>query len=279
MSSLRNAVQRRNHKERAQPHSRQKWGILEKHRDYSLRAKDHNAKKRKIQDLRARAAGRNDDEFYFGMVSIQNVSGQKAGDRQHRSLDHQEVTGLKRQDAVYLRSMLQVTRKEIARIEDEIQLLERGPEGAEIVTLRKQASQKSSGGHTVFVEDSETQQSFRAEAWFAANEDDLGRIFNRARITTQPIHRDPDDIERKSSFSSKRQMVEEEKTHQAKREEKRRLRSQEARKRRIALLRTQEQELMAEEQHLESQRAKMAGTSPGGVNKKGQAFKIRERKR
>lgn len=32
MSSMRNAVQRRNHRERAQPIEREKWGILEKHK-------------------------------------------------------------------------------------------------------------------------------------------------------------------------------------------------------------------------------------------------------
>lgn len=32
MSSMRNAVQRRNHKERAQPLEREKWGILEKNK-------------------------------------------------------------------------------------------------------------------------------------------------------------------------------------------------------------------------------------------------------
>ena len=29
---MRNAIQRRNHKERAQPIEREKWGILEKHK-------------------------------------------------------------------------------------------------------------------------------------------------------------------------------------------------------------------------------------------------------
>ena len=29
---MRNAVQRRNHKERAQPREREKWGVLEKHK-------------------------------------------------------------------------------------------------------------------------------------------------------------------------------------------------------------------------------------------------------
>ena len=32
MSSMRNAVQRRNHKERAQPVERERYGILEKHK-------------------------------------------------------------------------------------------------------------------------------------------------------------------------------------------------------------------------------------------------------
>ena len=35
MSSMRNAVQRRNHKERAQPEERQKWGLLEKRKVHS----------------------------------------------------------------------------------------------------------------------------------------------------------------------------------------------------------------------------------------------------
>lgn len=32
MSSMRNAVQRRNHRERGQLQGREKWGILEKHK-------------------------------------------------------------------------------------------------------------------------------------------------------------------------------------------------------------------------------------------------------
>ena len=69
MSSLRNSLHRRNHKERSQLAHRAKFGILEKHKDYVLRAKDYHSKQERIKILRRKAADRNKDEFYFGMVN------------------------------------------------------------------------------------------------------------------------------------------------------------------------------------------------------------------
>jgi len=68
MSSLRNSLHRRNHKERGQLAHRKRLGILEKHKDYVLRAKDYNSKKERIRKLKQKASERNKDEFYFGMV-------------------------------------------------------------------------------------------------------------------------------------------------------------------------------------------------------------------
>lgn len=68
MSSIRNSLHRRNHKERGQLANRKRLGILEKHKDYVLRARDFNEKKEKIKRLKQKAAERNKDEFYFGMV-------------------------------------------------------------------------------------------------------------------------------------------------------------------------------------------------------------------
>ncbi|TVY86538.1 putative U3 small nucleolar RNA-associated protein [Lachnellula willkommii] len=64
MSSMRNAVQRRNHRERGQPEERKKWGLLEKSKDYKLRAADHKVKKTKLKQLKQKVLDKNPDEFY-----------------------------------------------------------------------------------------------------------------------------------------------------------------------------------------------------------------------
>lgn len=65
-SSLRNAVKRIEHKERAQPAARKKLGLLEKHKDYVERAKDFHKKQKVIRTLKSKADSKNPDEFYFG---------------------------------------------------------------------------------------------------------------------------------------------------------------------------------------------------------------------
>jgi U3 small nucleolar RNA-associated protein 11 len=67
MSSLRNSLHRRNHKERSQLSHRHRFGILEKHKDYVLRARDYHSKQDRIKRLRQKVADRNKDEFYFAM--------------------------------------------------------------------------------------------------------------------------------------------------------------------------------------------------------------------
>ncbi|KAH7313609.1 cgi-94 protein [Stachybotrys elegans] len=130
MSSMRNAIQRRPHRERAQPLERKRLGLLEKHKDYSLRAKDFNKKKATLKSLREKAADRNEDEFYFGMMSRQGPgskiqdgkswSGTVQGDRGNKSLSVEAVRLMKTQDMGYVRTMKQIVSKEVARLEERV---------------------------------------------------------------------------------------------------------------------------------------------------------------
>ncbi|KYK57314.1 putative U3 small nucleolar RNA-associated protein 11 [Drechmeria coniospora] len=132
MSSMRNAVQRRPHRERAQPLERRRLGLLEKHKDYSLRAQDYNKKKVQLKALRNKAADRNEDEFYFGMMSrkgpgsrIQDGkrwSGTVQGDRGNKVLDMDTARLLKTQDLGYVRTMKQVLSKQVKKLEEQVVL-------------------------------------------------------------------------------------------------------------------------------------------------------------
>ncbi|TQS34464.1 hypothetical protein Golomagni_05151 [Golovinomyces magnicellulatus] len=123
MSSMRNAVQRRVHRERGQIEERKKWGLLEKHKDYSARARDYNAKKAKLKALRQKVLEKNPDEFYFGMMSRTGPSSGKgqtgtvAGDRGNKVLSQDTVRLLKTQDLAYIRTSRNKAIKEVSRLE------------------------------------------------------------------------------------------------------------------------------------------------------------------
>lgn len=73
MSSLRKAIPQKYHKERHQPRSRKKFGFLEKHKDYVLRARDYHRKQDQLRKLEEKASFRNPDEFYFKMIKTKRI--------------------------------------------------------------------------------------------------------------------------------------------------------------------------------------------------------------
>ncbi|KAH8597431.1 small-subunit processome [Bisporella sp. PMI_857] len=161
MSSFRNAVQRRNHRERGQPEERAKWGLLEKHKDYSARAKDFNVKKAKLKALKQKVLEKNPDEFYHAMLSTSGPStmgkgrtGTKNGDRGNVALSTEAVRLFKTQDLGYVRTARNKAFKEVEQLEKRV------------VGIR------GNGRKVVFVDDAEEQSERLREAEDEGDEDE-----------------------------------------------------------------------------------------------------------
>ncbi|KAJ9179021.1 hypothetical protein P3X46_010851 [Hevea brasiliensis] len=116
MSSLRNAIPKRAHKERSQPHSRKKYGLLEKHKDYVVRAKAFHKKEETLRRLKEKAAFRNPDEFYFKMIKTRTVHGVHRPESQANKYTHEELMLMKTQDIGYVLQKLQSEKKKIEKL-------------------------------------------------------------------------------------------------------------------------------------------------------------------
>ncbi|KAI9853113.1 MAG: hypothetical protein M1838_001614 [Thelocarpon superellum] len=244
MSSMRNAVQRRNHRERAQPKEREKWGILEKHKDYSLRAKDYNAKKARLRTLRQKAGERNPDEFYFGMMRSRTskASGTRIGDRGNTVLSQDSVRLLKTQDMGYLRTMAMKARKETEKLEGGVVL---GKDGAEV---------QGKGRHVVFVDDAVQQKAY-------AREKD-----RHASGVSEEWRGNGDEADEHGKTDTDADAGADDRAERA--------------RHRLLAAQTRQKDIEAAERELDLQRAKMTrAPSVGGTNKHGVKWKIRERKK
>lgn len=101
-NSLRHVVRRREHRERAQPAARAaRFGLLEKHKDYKLRANDYHRKEDALRVLKEKAAFKNDDEFYRNMHSAQTKGGVHSLTRSN-DIAPKTLALMKAQDAAYL---------------------------------------------------------------------------------------------------------------------------------------------------------------------------------
>ena len=265
---MRNAAPRRPHRERAQPAGREKWGLLEKHKDYSLRAKDYNTKKRKLGELERKVREKHPDEFAYGMMSKKQGKHGKGGSQS--LLSHDAVKLLKSQDAGYLRVALGRGSKEMRKMEEEVGLDAAGKATARKVVFHeeeqpeKRGKKRTSGGKASA--DIDVNEAFAVENPAEGNLDiEAMDVTEKTPPTTK-------------SKSPKALAAEKDAAARLKAERKKRRRLQEMRVAKLELLKKRQKDIMAAADQLELQRAKMARTV-GGVNKNGVKFKIRERKR
>ena len=128
MSSLRNAVKRSTHKERAQPAARKHLGLLEKHSDYKKRADDYKKKTARLKTLTRKAAERNQDEFYFAMTKT--VAGERRGPAGANST-HAATAKLKAEDLRYVHMRKVVDDRRVDKLRAGLHRTETAAETAE----------------------------------------------------------------------------------------------------------------------------------------------------
>ena len=265
---MRNVVSRRPHRERAQPAGREKWGVLEKHKDYSLRAQDYNTKKRKLGELERKAKEKHPDEFAYGMLSKKQGKHGKGG--QENLLSHDAVKLLKSQDAGYLRVALGRGRKEMRKVQEEVGLDAAGKESARKIVfdeegqITRRGKKRSLEGDVLADVDINEVSAVKAPS-----DDGMENEGTEVVEVTLP----------KPKIKSRKVLsAEKDAATRLKTERKKRRRLQEMRVAKLELLKKRQKEITAAADRLELQRAKMARTI-GGSNKNGVKFKIRERKR
>ncbi|KAL2823421.1 small-subunit processome [Aspergillus cavernicola] len=279
MSSMRNAVQRRQHRERGQLKGREKWGILEKHKDYSLRAKDYNNKQAKIKRLEEKVRDRNPDEFAFGMMSSHTQKKGKHGTGMRdsataRGLTHEAIQLLKTQDAGYLRTVGERVRRQMDKVDEEVRV----QEGMRAVL---------DGGDERKGEDEDDEDEFgfgevqkKPKKLVFANDREQQKVLKKSLDYEEKDEDSFGALQREQQQKKSRKQLEAEKQalYEARRSRKMKNRALEARQNKLKTLQKQYDHITSAERALDLQRAKMSN-SVGGVNKNGLKFKMRERKR
>ncbi|CAM9119497.1 unnamed protein product, partial [Ectocarpus fasciculatus] len=161
------------HKERGQPSWHKKAGFLEKHKDYIVRARDYQKKRKQIKSLKKKASERNPDEFYFKMKNSKVVGGVHEDIEQDACLDMDTVKLLKTQDLGYIVHRKAIDDNKARRMKENLHMLgEGGPKK-----------------HTVFVDDEEEFDNFDPAVHFNTEPELLDRSFNR--VTKDQLKNDP----------------------------------------------------------------------------------------
>jgi U3 small nucleolar RNA-associated protein 11 len=115
-SSVRNAAPRPEHKERRQPKSRLRLGLLEKHKDYVLRARNYHNKEQHIKILREKARLRNPDAFYFAMQS--SKTNQDIHQVSRKDFTPEMIRLMKTQDYSYVLYQRRVLENKLSTLEE-----------------------------------------------------------------------------------------------------------------------------------------------------------------
>lgn len=201
--------------------------------------------------------------------------GRKIQDRGNATLSHDTVKLLKTQDAGYLKTMIQQTRRSREKVEQSFQL-----SNGEGVQVAGGGDAGTSGQHVIFASCPEEQQLLGS----AQRRKDSVSSAESGLQEARPEYKDQGGQQsgglvgtyRRRTARAKEEIMQLLRQERAAR--KLRKRQREGLVSRLKALQTREKDLLAAEQQLGHGRSRM-NNSVGGVNKAGVKWKVRERKR
>ncbi|KAJ3597659.1 hypothetical protein NHX12_001176 [Muraenolepis orangiensis] len=174
MATFRKALKskQRNHHERAQLSSRNYLGLLEKKKDYKLRATDYHKKQNVLSALRKKAMDKNPDEFYYKMCSSRLEDGEHRANRESWDVEvtEEQKKMMKTQDIKYVEMKRLQDAKKIERMKAELHLLD--------------AKGKEKNKHTFFVDTKKEVQRFDLADHLNTAPELVGRVYNRPTLDT-----------------------------------------------------------------------------------------------
>ena len=237
-----------------------------------MRARDFNKKKERLKILREKAAERNPDEFYHGMIRGKTgQDGQRIQNRGNLALGCDTVKLLKTQDANYIRTMIQQTKRSREKLEQQYLFKE------DKVLLLNGDKTKVLGQHFMFAENMDEQKQLCLDLNVLGSKRTIARA---VEDNVREGHMTEDQIQSNMNFSHVEQkpgngtLL----TKQSNGYLRQYRREREALKLKLEAIKTREKNLFAAQQGIGLQRAKMSN-SVGGVTKGGMRWRTRERKK